>query len=108
MSLGAVVLAATKEQVAKFGTPWTMSMTGEFGFIIALIIGNFFPGLANLMKEAARPELYIKTGIVIMGAGLGTRRPNLSAWPPTSCSGASAPVSRPREITYSSVCMHVL
>ncbi len=38
-----------------------MSMTGEFRFIIALllglIIGNFFPALANLMKEAARPEL---------------------------------------------------
>lgn len=70
-------IAATKEQVAKFNIPWAMSMTGEFGFIIALIlgliIGNFFPGLANLMKEAARPELYIKTGIVIMGAGLGIK-----------------------------------
>ena len=70
-------IAATKEQVAKFGIPWSMSMSGEFGFIFALIlgliIGNFFPGLANLMKEAARPELYIKTGIVIMGAGLGIK-----------------------------------
>ena len=70
-------IAATKEQTAKFGIPWAMSMTGEFGFIIALvaglIIGNFFPGLTNLMKEAARPELYIKTGIVIMGAGLGIK-----------------------------------
>lgn len=39
-------IAATKEQTAKFGIPWAMSMTGEFGFIIALvaglIIGNFF------------------------------------------------------------------
>jgi uncharacterized membrane protein YadS len=70
-------IAATKQQVAKFNVPWAMSMTGEFGFIIALllglIIGNFFPGLANRMKEAARPELYIKTGIVIMGAGLGIK-----------------------------------
>jgi uncharacterized membrane protein YadS len=70
-------IAATKEQLAKFHIPWAMSMSGEFGFIIALIlgliIGNFFPGLANLMKEAARPELYIKTGIVIMGAGLGIK-----------------------------------
>ncbi len=70
-------IAATKEQTAKFGIPWAMSMSGEFGFILALIlgliIGNFFPGLANLMKEAARPELYIKTGIVIMGAGLGIK-----------------------------------
>ncbi len=70
-------IAATKEQAAKFGIPWSMSMSGEFGFIFALIlglvIGNFFPGLAKLMKEAARPELYIKTGIVIMGAGLGIK-----------------------------------
>jgi uncharacterized membrane protein YadS len=70
-------IAATKDQAAKFGIPWSMSMSGEFGFIFALIlgliIGNFFPGLANMMKEAARPELYIKTGIVIMGAGLGIK-----------------------------------
>ncbi|MGI6655333.1 MAG: putative sulfate exporter family transporter [Desulfobulbus sp.] len=70
-------LAATKEQAAKMGLPWSLSMTGEFGFIIALvaglIIGNFFPKLADLMKEATRPELYIKTGIVIMGAGLGIK-----------------------------------
>ena len=70
-------IAATKDQAVKFGIPWSMSMSGEFGFIFALIlgliIGNFFPGLANMMKEAARPELYIKTGIVIMGAGLGIK-----------------------------------
>jgi len=70
-------IAATKQQAAKFGIPWALSMSGEFGFILALIlgliIGNFFPGLANVMKEAARPELYIKTGIVIMGAGLGIK-----------------------------------
>jgi len=70
-------IAATNDQAAKFGIPWSMSMSGEFGFIFALvlglIIGNFFPGLANMMKEAARPELYIKTGIVIMGAGLGIK-----------------------------------
>ena len=70
-------IAATKDQAAKMGIPWALSMSGEFGFIFALIlgliIGNFFPSLANLMKEAARPELYIKTGIVIMGAGLGIK-----------------------------------
>jgi uncharacterized membrane protein YadS len=70
-------IAATKEQIAKLNIPWAMSLTGEIGFIIALIlglvIGNFFPRLTNWMKEAARPELYIKTGIVIMGAGLGIK-----------------------------------
>ena len=73
-------IAATEQQAAKFGIPWAMSMSGEFGYILALIlglvIGNFFPGLANAMKEAARPELYIKTGIVIMGAGLGIKAAN--------------------------------
>ena len=40
-------IAATKDQLAKFQSPWAMSMSGEFGFIFALIlgliIGNFFP-----------------------------------------------------------------
>ena len=71
------LIAATKEQAARMGLDWSMSMTGEFGYIIALllglIIGNFFPGLTKALKEAARPELFIKTGIVIMGAGLGIK-----------------------------------
>ncbi|MCX5870003.1 MAG: putative sulfate exporter family transporter [Deltaproteobacteria bacterium] len=70
-------IAATKNELAKFGIGWSLSMTGEFGFIIALaaglIVGNFFPKLAAAMKEAVRPELYIKTAIVIMGAGLGVK-----------------------------------
>jgi len=70
-------IAATKNEMSKFGINWTLSMTGEFGFIIALVaglmVGNVFPRLASVMKEAARPELYIKTAIVIMGAGLGVK-----------------------------------
>lgn len=70
-------IAATQEQAAKMGLPWSLSMTGESGYIIALllglVVGNFFPRLADAMKEAARPELFIKTGIVIMGAGLGIK-----------------------------------
>jgi uncharacterized membrane protein YadS len=70
-------IAATKNQLSKFGIGWSLSMTGEFGFIIALaaglVVGNFFPKLADAMKEAVRPELYIKTAIVIMGAGLGVK-----------------------------------
>jgi uncharacterized membrane protein YadS len=38
-----------------------------------LIIGNFFPRFAGLLKEATRPELYIKTAIVILGALLGLK-----------------------------------
>jgi uncharacterized membrane protein YadS len=70
-------IAATKTDLAKFGIPWALSLSGEFGFIVALIggliIGNFIPGLAGWIKEAARPELYIKTAIVILGSGLGLK-----------------------------------
>ncbi len=70
-------IAATKVDLAKFKIPWALSLSGEFGFIIALvaglIIGNFFPGFSGWLKEAARPELYIKTAIVIMGATLGLK-----------------------------------
>ncbi len=70
-------IAATKDKLTAFKIPWSLSLTGESGFIIALllglIIGNFFPKLSEKLKEAARPELYIKTAIVIMGAALGLK-----------------------------------
>ncbi|MCE5311726.1 MAG: YeiH family protein [Nitrospiraceae bacterium] len=70
-------IAATKDQLAKFNIPWSMNLTGEAGYIVALIaglaIGNFFPKTAANLKEATRPELYIKTAIVIMGAALGVK-----------------------------------
>jgi uncharacterized membrane protein YadS len=70
-------IAATKDKLAGFKIPWSLSLTGESGFIFALIaglvVGNFFPKLSEKLKEAARPELYIKTAIVIMGAALGLK-----------------------------------
>lgn len=70
-------IAATPDQLQKFGISWALKLTGEAGFIVALlvglIVGNFFPGFAGVLKEATRPELYIKTAIVIMGAGLGVK-----------------------------------
>jgi uncharacterized membrane protein YadS len=70
-------IAATPDQLEKFGITWSMNLTGEAGFIIALLaglfVGNFTPGLAQKMEEAIRPEWYIKTAIVILGAGLGVR-----------------------------------
>jgi uncharacterized membrane protein YadS len=54
-----------------------LNLTGEAGYIIALfaglIVGNFFPKLVNRIKDATRPELFIKTAIVILGAGLGVK-----------------------------------
>jgi len=70
-------IAATPDALKKFGIGWSLQLTGEAGFIVALIagliVGNFFPGLADSLKEATRPELYIKTAIVILGAGLGVK-----------------------------------
>ncbi|TSA10305.1 MAG: putative sulfate exporter family transporter [Deltaproteobacteria bacterium] len=61
----------------KFGIGWSLRLTGEAGLIAALIagllVGNFAPKFSETLKEATRPELYIKTAIVIMGAGLGVK-----------------------------------
>ena len=61
----------------KAGIPWSLRLSGEAGFIVALIggliVGNFFPKLSDTLKEATRPELYVKTAIVIMGAALGVK-----------------------------------
>ena len=69
--------ANTPEMLKSFGIGWSLKLTGEGGFIVALIagliIGNFFPGFAKVMEDATRPELYIKTAIVILGALLGVK-----------------------------------
>lgn len=68
-------IAAT--DAGKAGIPWSMKLTGEAGFIVALLaglaVGNFFPKFSETLKEAIRPELYIKTAIVLMGALLGVK-----------------------------------
>ena len=65
----------TPADMQKFGLSWSLKLTSEGGFIVALlaglVVGNFFPGFAAWMKEAVRPEWYIKTAIVILGGFLG-------------------------------------
>ena len=65
----------TPADMQKFGISWSLKLTSECGFIVALIVGlvvgNFLPGFADWMKEAIRPEWYIKTAIVILGGFLG-------------------------------------
>jgi uncharacterized membrane protein YadS len=65
----------TPADMQKFGITWSLKLTNEGGFIVALIagliVGNFMPGLAAWMKEAVRPELYVKTAVVILGGFLG-------------------------------------
>ncbi len=67
----------TPEGMKKFGITWSLKLTGESGLIVALIggliIGNFFPAFAETLKEATRPEWYIKTAIVILGALIGVK-----------------------------------
>jgi uncharacterized membrane protein YadS/RNase P/RNase MRP subunit p29 len=61
----------------KAGIPWSLRLSPEAGDIFALIagliFGNFFPGITGLMKESTKPELYVKTAIVIMGCALGVK-----------------------------------
>jgi len=67
-------IGATPDKQAAFKISWSLGL-GEMGFVIAmiigLIIGNFFQGLASYLEEAAKPEWFIKTGIVILGAFIG-------------------------------------
>ncbi len=68
-------IAATPDKRAAFKISWSLNLTNESGFIIALlaglVVGNFLVGLSRWLKEAIRPELYIKTAIVILGGYLG-------------------------------------
>jgi uncharacterized membrane protein YadS len=63
--------AATPAEQQKFGISWSLKLTNEGGYIFALIAGliiaNFFPRFAIAVREAVRPELYIKVAIVILG-----------------------------------------
>jgi len=65
----------TPADLKKFGIDWSLKLTNEGGFIVALlaglVVGNFAPGLARWLKDAIRPEWYIKTAIVILGGFLG-------------------------------------
>jgi uncharacterized membrane protein YadS len=66
--------AVTPQDLQKFGIDWSLRLTSEGGYIVALVVGlaiaNFFPRVADWLKEAIRPELYIKIAIVILGAFL--------------------------------------
>ena len=59
----------------QFSISWSLRLTAEGGFVVALLaglfVGNFLPGLAAWLKEAVRPELYVKIAIVLLGGFLG-------------------------------------
>ncbi|MBF0103938.1 MAG: putative sulfate exporter family transporter [Deltaproteobacteria bacterium] len=70
-------IAQTPDKLEATGIGWSLGLTGEAGFIVALLaglaIGNLSPRLTLWLKEACRPEWYIKTAIVILGASLGIK-----------------------------------
>ena len=72
-------IAATKPET--YNLSWSLHMTGEAGYIVALIlgllIGNFAKGFAEQLKEAAKPEWFIKTAIVLLGAVVGLKAPSV-------------------------------
>lgn len=69
-------IAATPDKLGSLKIPWSLSL-GDMGFILAmivgLVIGNFFPSLTKFLEGAAKPEWFIKTGIVILGASIGIK-----------------------------------
>jgi uncharacterized membrane protein YadS len=71
------IAANAPADIKKFNLGWSLRLTGESGLIIALLAGlfisNLMPGFANTLREAARPEWYIKTAIVILGAAIGVK-----------------------------------
>ncbi len=77
-------IAATPNQQAKFGITWSIGLTTEAGFIVALIAGilisNLFPALAEKLRDACRPELFVKIAIVVLGAELGVKAAGASGY----------------------------
>ena len=63
--------AVTPAELQKFGISWSLRLTNEGAYIFALVAGlliaNVFPRFAEAIKDAVRPELYIKIAIVILG-----------------------------------------
>jgi len=61
----------TDAELQKVGISWSLKLTNEGGYIFALLAGlvvaNVFPRFAENIKDAVRPELYIKVAIVILG-----------------------------------------
>ena len=64
-------IAATPDKRDALKVSWSLGLTGEAGYILALaaglVLGNFFPQVTARLKEATRPEWFIKTAIVHAG-----------------------------------------
>jgi uncharacterized membrane protein YadS len=70
-------LAAMSNKLDDFDIEWSLNMGGGASYLLALVvgllIGNFAQGLARFLKDAAKPEWFIKTAIVFLGVKLGVK-----------------------------------
>lgn len=68
-------IAATSDKLKALNIGWSLNLTSEAGYIVALLAGlfisNFLPGAAKQLRPAMRPELYVKIAVVLLGAHLG-------------------------------------
>jgi uncharacterized membrane protein YadS len=73
----AYIAVTTPADLQRFGISWSLRLTGESGYVIALLLGlfiaNVLPGFAQVLSAAARPELYIKIAIVVLGGTIGIK-----------------------------------
>ena len=77
-------IAANPTQLAKQGIPWALGLSTEAGLIAALVMGilisNVAPSVADSLRDACRPELFVKIAIVVLGAELGVKAADASGF----------------------------
>lgn len=70
-------IAVTSDKLNKWGLSWSLGLTGEAGYLLALVagllVGNLWPQAVRVLEAAVRPEWYIKTAIVVMGLAVGIK-----------------------------------
>jgi uncharacterized membrane protein YadS len=84
-TLGAnAYIAAAPTEIAKFGISKSLGLSTEFGLVLALVAGvlisNIAPSLADSLRDACRPELFVKIAVVILGAELGVKAASASGF----------------------------
>ena len=72
------LLAVTDtRKLDSFGLNWSMGLTGEAGYLLALlaglILGNLLPIWANWLRASASTELFIKAAIILVGVSLASK-----------------------------------
>jgi len=73
------IAAVTPAEQQKFGIGWSLKLTNEGGFVVALLVGliiaNFFPRLADWLKEAIRPSFTSRSRSSFSARRLRSPRP---------------------------------